>query len=113
MNKYGKTFLDKLNKTRNPLLKTKYIKKIVKRKIIDSKSALRRAFYKWKNNVDVDKAVNIYVVIGSGYASYEVLLPFSIITFVSSWLKDNLILYTPDGIVILPLSKASFNVTAK
>ena len=59
VNKYGKTFLDKLNKTRNPLLKTKYIKKIVKRKIIDSKSALRRAFYKWKNNVDVDKALQI------------------------------------------------------
>ena len=59
VNKYGKTFFDKLNKTRNPALKNKYIKKIVRRKILDNKSALRRAFYKWKNNVDVENALKV------------------------------------------------------
>ena len=59
VNKYGKTFLDKLNKTRNPALKNKYIKKIIRRKILDNKSALRRAFNKWKNNVDVEKVLKV------------------------------------------------------
>ena len=34
VNKYGKTFLDKLNKTRNPILQKRFLRKLIKRKII-------------------------------------------------------------------------------
>ena len=57
--KHGKEFLQRLKKTINPILKTKFIRKIVKKKIINNKIKLRRAFYKWKNNVDVENAIKI------------------------------------------------------
>ena len=57
VNKYGKTFLDKLNKTRNPTLQKRFLRKLIKRKIIDVKSILRRALRKWKDNVDVENAI--------------------------------------------------------
>ena len=57
--KYGKDFLKRLKRTINPALKTKLIRKIVKKKIINNKRKLRRAFYKWKNNVDVENAIKI------------------------------------------------------
>ena len=59
VNKYGKEFLQRLKKTVNPMLKMKYIRKIVKKKIINNKIGLRRALYKWKNNVDVENAIKI------------------------------------------------------
>ena len=59
VNKFAKVFLENLEKSRNPALKIKYLKKIVKKKTRDVKSALRRAFNKWKNNVEVEKAIEI------------------------------------------------------
>ena len=59
INKYGKEFLKKLDKTRNPILKNKYLKKIIRKKIVDNKRELRRAFNKWKNNIDVENAIKI------------------------------------------------------
>ena len=57
VNKYGRNFLSKLDKTRNPLLKKKYLRKFVKIKIIREKGLLRRAFNKWKNIVDVENTI--------------------------------------------------------
>ena len=57
INKYGKDFFKKLDKTRNPILKNKFLKKIVRKKIVDNKRELRRALNKWKNNVDVENAI--------------------------------------------------------
>ena len=57
VHKYGNTFLYNLDKTRNPLLKKKYLKKFVKIKIIREKGLLRRAFNKWKNNIDIENVI--------------------------------------------------------
>ena len=57
VNKYGKEFLDKLDRTRNPKLIYKNLKKIIRKKNLIDRSNLRLAFNTWKNNVDIEKAL--------------------------------------------------------
>ena len=57
VNKYGKEFLDKLDKTRNPKLISKILKKIIRKKNLINRNNLRKALNQWKNNVDIEKAL--------------------------------------------------------
>ena len=57
MNKYGKEFLDKLDKSRNPKLINKILKKIFRKKNLINRNNLRRALNQWKNNVDIEKVI--------------------------------------------------------
>ena len=57
VNKYGKEFLDNLDKTRNPKLISKDLKKIIRKKTLVEKNNLRKAFNKWRNIVDFEKAL--------------------------------------------------------
>ena len=50
--KNGKDFLDKLDKTRNPLKCQTTLSKIVKRRDLDNKDDLRKAFDKWRKVVE-------------------------------------------------------------
>ena len=58
VNKYGKEFLDKLDKTRNPKLLNKVLKKIVRKKMIIDKKDLRKVFNKWKNIAEFENVLN-------------------------------------------------------
>ena len=57
VNKYGKEFLDKLDKSRNPKLINKILKKIFRKKNLINRNNLRRALNQWKNNVDIEKVI--------------------------------------------------------
>ena len=59
VNKYGKEFLDKLDKTRNPRLISKNLKKILRKKYLIESNNLIRALNKWKNQAQYEKALNI------------------------------------------------------
>ena len=57
--KYGKEFLDKLDKTRNPKLINKLLKKIFRKKNLINRNNLRKALNQWKNNIDIEKALKL------------------------------------------------------
>ena len=57
VNKYGKEFLDKLDKTRNPKMINKIMKKIFRKKNLINRNNLRKALNQWKNNIDIEKVL--------------------------------------------------------
>ena len=58
VNKYGKEFLDKLDKTRNPRLMSKALKKMIRKKSLMDKNNLRKGLNNWKNKIDLEKRLN-------------------------------------------------------
>ena len=57
VNKYGKEFLNNLDKTRNPKLINKSLRKLLRKKNYINKINLRKALNTWKNNIDIEKAL--------------------------------------------------------
>ena len=59
VNKYGKEFLNKLDRTRNPKLINKIMKRIIRKKNFVDENNLRNALNKWKNKADIEKAIKL------------------------------------------------------